>query len=154
LIQCRTRSIFVHAVGTLTDAATSSIRATPLGCTNETVNASRARTPLSGSVVGGGNVLSIRISPDGSRVLFFADNDVNDVDKLYRVQIGGKALALDIDGDDRVLATTDLLMLTRYQLGMRGSALINGAVGAGATITGAAGIETNIRKALGVARPL
>jgi sorbitol-specific phosphotransferase system component IIA len=111
------------------------------------------RSTLSGSVVAGGGVLDFQISPDGSRVLFRADKDIDGVFELYRVQIGGAALALDIDGDDRVLPLTDLLLLTRYQLGLRGSALIANAVGENATITASGAIETRIRAALGVGLP-
>jgi dipeptidyl aminopeptidase/acylaminoacyl peptidase len=112
-----------------------------------------ARATLSSSVVANGDVFDYQISPDGSRVLFRADKDTDEVFELYRVQVGGAALALDIDGDDRVLPLTDLLLLTRYQLGMRGSALIANALGENATITGATAIENRIRAALGVGLP-
>ena len=36
--------------------------------------------------------------------------------------------ALDIDGDNAVTATTDGLLVLRYLLGLRGTALTNGAV--------------------------
>lgn len=39
---------------------------------------------------------------------------------------GYKACTLDIDGDNRVLATTDMLIGTRVALGMTGNAVING----------------------------
>jgi YVTN family beta-propeller protein len=39
--------------------------------------------------------------------------------------IGGGQL-LDVDGDGRVLATTDLLLLMRWNLGFRGTELVNG----------------------------
>jgi len=39
---------------------------------------------------------------------------------------GYKACTLDIDGDNRVLATTDMLIGTRIALGMTGTAVING----------------------------
>jgi hypothetical protein len=68
--------------------------------------------------------------------------------ELFRTQIGGAALSLDFDGDDQVLPLTDVLLLARYQLGMRGLTLVTGAVGANATITSAAAIENRIRAAL------
>jgi hypothetical protein len=39
----------------------------------------------------------------------------------------------DVDGDGKLLSTTDGLMLTRYLLGLRGNALISGAIGNGGT---------------------
>jgi Tol biopolymer transport system component len=104
---------------------------------------------ISGAMIANGDVKTFAISPDGSRVIFLADKETDSVDELYRVQIGGASLALDIDGDDRVLPLTDLLLLTRYQLGMRGSALIANAVGENATRTGVVAIEAFIAKTLG-----
>jgi Tol biopolymer transport system component len=105
-------------------------------------------TKISGTLVAGGDTFNYLISPDGSRVVFRADKDTNDVVELYRVQIGGVALTMDVDGDDRILPSTDLLMFTRYQLGLRGAALIAGALGPNATITSATTIENRIRAAL------
>jgi dipeptidyl aminopeptidase/acylaminoacyl peptidase len=113
-----------------------------------------SRTALSGTIVAGGAVFdNFQISPDSARVVFYGDVVTDNVFELFRVQIGGVALALDIDGDDRVLPLTDLLLLTRYQLGMRGSALITNALSDNATITGASAIESRIRGALGVGLP-
>ncbi len=41
--------------------------------------------------------------------------------------------SLDIDGNGRLEATTDGLLMTRYMLGIRGTALVSGALGSGAT---------------------
>ncbi len=49
--------------------------------------------------------------------------------------------SMDIDGNGRVDATTDGLLLTRYMLGLRGTALVSGALGAGASRTLPADIE-------------
>ena len=49
--------------------------------------------------------------------------------------------SMDIDGNGRVEATTDGLLMTRYILGNRGAALVNGALGAGASRTLPADIE-------------
>ena len=49
--------------------------------------------------------------------------------------------SMDIDGNGRVEATTDGLLMTRYMLGMRGTALVSGALGAGASRTLPADIE-------------
>lgn len=51
---------------------------------------------------------------------------------------------LDFDGDGSVAATTDGLLLMRYLLGLRGDALIAGALGSAATRTTAAAIEQAI----------
>ena len=50
--------------------------------------------------------------------------------------------SMDIDGNGRVEATTDGLLIMRYMLGIRGSALVSGALGAGASRTLAADIES------------
>ena len=54
----------------------------------------------------------------------------------------------DIDGNGRVDALTDGLLLIRYLSGMRDAALILGATGNGATRTMAADIETYIESLL------
>lgn len=51
---------------------------------------------------------------------------------------------IDVDGNGVYAATTDGLLLMRYLLGLRGNALIAGAVGAGATRTTSSQIETYI----------
>jgi Tol biopolymer transport system component len=110
------------------------------------------RTVISGSMVPGSNVARFTMDHGASRVIFLADRETDEVFELYRVQIGGSALALDIDGDDRVLPLTDLLLLTRYQLGIRGSALIANTLGENATRTSSSAIEAELAKALGTAR--
>ena len=55
---------------------------------------------------------------------------------------------LDVDGNGHADALTDGLMLTRYLSGLRGPALITGAIGTGATRTTAAQIEAYIRSLL------
>jgi hypothetical protein len=52
---------------------------------------------------------------------------------------------LDVDGNGQVDPSTDGLMLIRYMMGLRGTALISGARGAGATRTTAPEIETYIQ---------
>ena len=49
--------------------------------------------------------------------------------------------SMDIDGNGRVEATTDGLLMTRYMLGIRGPALVSGALGAGASRIVPADIE-------------
>jgi len=113
------------------------------------IAAANSRVTLSGAVVTGGNVSSVfQISPDSARVVFMGDLVTNEESELYRVQIGGKALALDFDGDDRVQALSDALMLARYQLGIRGAALTANALGVNATISSPVTIEAKIKAAL------
>jgi hypothetical protein len=52
---------------------------------------------------------------------------------------------LDIDGNGQVDALTDGLMILRYLFGLRGAAMLSGAVGTGATRTTAADIETYVQ---------
>lgn len=61
---------------------------------------------------------------------------------------GPTALVLDIDSDTRKLPTTDALLLLRYQLGLRSTALVNGVLGTGATVTNPATIESRIQAVL------
>ena len=49
--------------------------------------------------------------------------------------------SMDIDGNGRIEATTDGLLIMRYMLGIRGTALVSGALGAGASRTLPADIE-------------
>lgn len=49
--------------------------------------------------------------------------------------------SLDIDGNGKLDATTDGLLLTRYLLGLRGAALVSGALGTGAKHSLPADIE-------------
>ena len=55
---------------------------------------------------------------------------------------------IDIDGNGTADALTDGLLVMRYLFGLRGAALIQGAVGVGAQRTSAAQIETFIRSFL------
>ena len=113
------------------------------------IAAANSRVTLSGTVVSGGTVSSgFKISPDSARVVFLGDLVADEVFELFRVQIGGKALALDFDGDDRVQALSDALMLARYQLGIRGAALTANALGVNATISSPVTIEAKIKAAL------
>lgn len=49
---------------------------------------------------------------------------------------------LDVDGNGSYSATTDGLLIVRYLLGLRGAALINGAIGVGPTRSSAPTIES------------
>jgi Tol biopolymer transport system component len=104
-------------------------------------------TKISGSMVQGGDVSTFSISADSAQVVFRADKEVNDVVELFSASITGGGSILDIDGDGQVLATTDLLMLTRWNLGIRGAGLFGGITFSGsATRTTAAAIEDHLRR--------
>ncbi len=60
-------------------------------------------------------------------------------------RLGNLAPIFDVDGDGRVDATTDALLITRYLLGARGAALISGAVSASARRTSAIDIEAYLQ---------
>jgi uncharacterized delta-60 repeat protein len=53
--------------------------------------------------------------------------------RLYGGPFGYKNCSMDIDGDGKVLPTTDGLLLTRIALGFTGAAVLSGAQGVGAT---------------------
>ena len=53
---------------------------------------------------------------------------------------------LDVDGNGQTDALSDGLLIIRYFFGLRGSALIQGAIGAGATRTTSSSIETQIQQ--------
>lgn len=59
-------------------------------------------------------------------------NGVPEVYRLNNRANPARNCSADIDGDGKVLATTDGLLLARASLGMTGSAVITGAVGVGA----------------------
>ncbi len=61
---------------------------------------------LNGLLTGGGNVMAFRISPDSSRVVYLADQDIDNVYELYSTPLGEPAAAgikltklLTVDGD-------------------------------------------------------
>ena len=82
---------------------------------------------------------SVAIQPDGRIVVAgFCSN--GGVDKFCVAGLSGdpfgkKNCSVDIDGDGKVLASTDALLLARVSLGMTGSAVVAGALGSGATRT-------------------
>jgi len=60
--------------------------------------------------------------------------------RLQNDSSAGFACGMDIDGDGKVLATTDGVLLARAMAGIRGTALTANAIGAGAARTDAASI--------------
>jgi len=111
-------------------------------------------TKISGELVAGGDVNNLTISADSKWVAFIGDKSTNNVSELYAVALDGGGPLLDIDGDGQVLATTDLLMVTRYQLGIRGAALITNAVSGTATRTTFQVIEDYLRRVMSAPSPL
>lgn len=79
---------------------------------------------------GGDTVSAIAVQPDGKIVLAGSCAGTLNNDFCAARYDGGpfgyKTCSLDIDGDNRVLATTDSLIHTRIALGITGPAVING----------------------------
>ena len=63
-----------------------------------------------------------------------------DFGRLQNDSSAASGCSMDIDGDGKVLATTDGVLLARAMLGLKGTALTANAIGAGATRTDAASI--------------
>ena len=105
-------------------------------------------TKLSGPMVVGGNVeITVSLSPDSTRAAFMADKDIDGVTELYSVPLDGGGAALDIDGDGLVTPTIDGLLLMRWQLGVRGSALLGGiTIPVAATRVTVSAIEGHLRR--------
>lgn len=64
------------------------------------LDASSAPVRLNDTLVAGGNVTSFRISADGSRVAYLADQEVNDREELYSVSIDGLTPPLKLNGTE------------------------------------------------------
>lgn len=103
---------------------------------------------ISGLIVAGGYVQgALAVSADSTTILFAADKDTASVIELYAVASDAGGSILDIDGDGVVSPTTDGLMLTRWQLGIRGAALFGGITFSGtATRTTVVAIEAHLRR--------
>jgi Tol biopolymer transport system component len=105
-------------------------------------------TKISGAIVAGGDVANVLISPDSNWAVFDGDIAINNVFDVFSVPLDGGGALLDIDGDGKVLATTDMLLILRYQLGIRGGALITNALGVGATRNTSYPVEQYLRRVL------
>lgn len=98
-------------------------------------------TTLSGEMSESGRVFEFAPTPNSSAVVFRSDRHTDGVSELFVSALDGGGALLDIDGDGEIRATTDLLMLLRFQLGVRGVSLVADALGANATRTVASQIE-------------
>jgi dipeptidyl aminopeptidase/acylaminoacyl peptidase len=96
---------------------------------------------LSGEMPSGSRVFEFAIAPDSSAVAFRSERHLDNVSELFASVVDSGGALLDIDGDGEIRATTDLLMLLRFQLGVRGQALVAGALGANATRSVASQVE-------------
>jgi len=105
-------------------------------------------TKISGEFNGSGDVDRFQISADSKWVAFNATKDTPGAYELYSVALDGGGALLDIDGDGKVLATTDMLLILRYQLGIRGGELITNALGIGATRNTSFPVEQYLRRVL------
>lgn len=105
-------------------------RYTTEGVLDVTFNATgKVITALGG---GTGAAYAIAQQPDGKLVVAGSCDGVSDLDfcaaRYDNGPFGYKSCSLDIDGDGRVLATTDSLIHARIALGMTGEAVVNGIV--------------------------
>ena len=88
---------------------------------------------------------SLAVQPDGKIIVAgYCSNSGTDkfcIARLSGGPYGNKNCSMDIDGDGRVLGTTDAVLLARVALGVTGSAVVAGAIGVGATRTTWTGIR-------------
>jgi Tol biopolymer transport system component len=80
------------------------------------------------------------IGPDSKRVVFVARKDTTAYTQLWGAPIDGGGALLDVDGDKRVLGTTDALMIMRRELGLPTTSVITGTVATTAQRTSAAAL--------------
>jgi Tol biopolymer transport system component len=71
------------------------------------LDGSAAPVKLSGSLVSGGDVESFRIGPDGTRVVYWADQELDGQTELYSAPTDGSSAATKLNGS-LVDATTDV----------------------------------------------
>ena len=71
---------------------------------------------------------------------YASTNGSIDIGRLQNDTSSGFACNMDVDGDGKILATADGILLARAMLGLKGSALTANAIGAGSTRTDAAAI--------------
>jgi hypothetical protein len=92
------------------------------------------------------SIEDIEISTDSKWIVFSVrENQSNTAIELFSVASDGGGPLLDIDGDGKVLSTTDMLLVLRYQLGIRGNQLIANTLGVGATRNTASAVEQHLR---------
>lgn len=107
----------------------------PSGYGNGRVNLS-----LSTSGTQGDWANAVAIQADGKIVVagycdIAAGGTAGCVARLHGGPYGGRDCSMDVDGDGRVLATTDALIVTRVALGMTGNAVLQGVPVAGRRVT-------------------
>ncbi len=139
-------------------AHSSSYRITP--DSSRVVNPARARllsmrigvnAPLdiSGPMIVGDTVekRAFTLSADGATAVFLINQGNLGPWDLFATRVDGGGPALDIDGDGLVTPTIDGLILMRWQLGVRGTALFGGITfPVGATRTAASTLEDHLRR--------
>ena len=80
-----------------------------------------------------------KVLPSG-RSDYFITNGTIDLGRLQNTSSAGFACSMDIDGDGKVLGTTEGVLLARAMFGLKGTALTTNAIGAAAVRTDAAAI--------------
>lgn len=103
-------------------------RYNPIGSLDTSFNTTgKLISPISAS---GSAATAVALQPDGKLVVAgYCANGINNDFCLARYEGGpfdARNCSMDIDGDNRVLATTDMLIGARVALGMTGNAVIGG----------------------------
>ena len=110
---------------------------------------------ISGPMIVGDTVerRAFTLSADGATAVFLINQGNLGPWDLFATQVDGGGPALDIDGDGLVTPTIDGLILMRWQLGIRGTALFGGITfPVAATRTAASTIEDHLRRLTETAR--
>jgi len=107
--------------------------------------------PTCQAIASAGNTQANCVIPGGQAASLTVGQTMNLSGNIGNVSIGSfsnlfdivtaRGQGLDVDGNGAYNASTDGLLVARYLLGLRGTALISGAIGAGATRTSASSIE-------------
>ena len=140
-------SVHLYGCGTYVAGATCSVDADGDGVVdvNDAQFVLRRLLGFSGSAItGGASFRNCATRKTGADIATWVDGQ--------RVPVSG-AIALDIDGDGRVLPTTDGLMLLRVALGLTGDAVVAGATAPGAPRQTWANVKSYLNGSCGMALP-
>jgi len=91
-------------------------------------------------VIPGGQAASLTVGQTMNLSGNIGNVSIGSFSNLFDI-VTARGQGLDVDGNGAYNASTDGLLVARYLLGLRGTALISGAIGAGATRTSASSIE-------------
>ena len=91
-------------------------------------------------VIPGGQAASLTVGQTMNLSGNIGNVSIGSFSNLFDI-VTARGQGLDVDGNGAYNASTDGLLVARYLLGLRGTALISGAIGAGATRTSASSVE-------------